>query len=423
VSTKWIKWTKTAHKGLRYYEHPTRKHGKKKDRYYAVRFKIDGKDYSYGIGWWSGRIPDEALKNDPDMGFEDYALTQRKLYKANVKAGTGPRSPKEKREVERQNREAEEIRKAQEEKENLTFTQMWEDYFLIAKENKTKRAWQSEEGLYNHWIKPAIGNKSLRVISPIHLERLKKNMADAGRAARSIHYALAVVRQVFNYARNIGLYGGDNPVSKVKKPTTDNRRLRFLSHEEAARLLKALALKSTECHDMTLISLHAGLRFGEVAGLTWGDVNIDNGLMTLRDTKAGRNRMAYITQAIKQVLEAKTQGNNGELVFPGRAGKRKSSISNTFDQVVRELGFNEGITDPRQKVVFHTCRHTFASWLVQAGVDLYQVKALMGHSTISQTERYSHLAPGNLRNAVRIFEEDISSHVINLENQLTTFPG
>ena len=72
MSNKWIKWIKTAHTGLRYYEHEKRKHGKRRDRYYAIRFKVDGKEYSYGIGWWSDRIPDEVLKNDPGMGFEEY---------------------------------------------------------------------------------------------------------------------------------------------------------------------------------------------------------------------------------------------------------------------------------------------------------------------------------------------------------------
>lgn len=57
------------------------------------------------------------------------------------------------------------------------------------------------------------------------------------------------------------------------------------------------------------------------------------------------------------------------------------------------------ITDARQRVVFHTLRHTYASWLVQKGVPLYTVAELMGHSTIDMTRRYSHLAPDSLRSA------------------------
>jgi site-specific recombinase XerD len=58
--------------------------------------------------------------------------------------------------------------------------------------------------------------------------------------------------------------------------------------------------------------------------------------------------------------------------------------------------FNEGVEDTRQRVYFHTLRHTFASWLVQRGVDLYKVKELMGHEDIKMTMRYAHLAPEGL---------------------------
>ena len=78
-----------------------------------------------------------------------------------------------------------------------------------------------------------------------------------------------------------------------------------------------------------------------------------------------------------------------------------------FAEVVSGLGLNSGITDPRQKVCFHTCRHSFASWHVTAGTDLYTVKELLGHSVIAMTERYSHLAPGTLQNATRTLERAI----------------
>jgi site-specific recombinase XerD len=76
-------------------------------------------------------------------------------------------------------------------------------------------------------------------------------------------------------------------------------------------------------------------------------------------------------------------------------------MSDTFDRVVAALGFNEGITDRRQKVCFHTCRHTYASWLVEGGTDLYVVKELLGHKTLAMTERYSHLRPDTLQAAAR----------------------
>jgi site-specific recombinase XerD len=111
-----------------------------------------------------------------------------------------------------------------------------------------------------------------------------------------------------------------------------------------------------------------------------------------------------MTHAVKERLKTKKTGEKEDLVFPGKGGVEISSISDTFERVIKDLGFNTGVTDRRQKVVFHTLRHTYASWLVESGVDLYTVKNLLGHSTLSMTERYSHLGNNTLQNAVKVFE-------------------
>jgi integrase len=258
------------------------------------------------------------------------------------------------------------------------------------------------------WISPVIGELPLKDIAPIHMERIKKNMADAGRAPRSIRYALAVIRQVFNFARYNNLFIGDSPTANVKMPQKDNRRLRFLTHDEADRLLAALEIKSQQLYEMALVSLHCGARADEIFSLTWGDVALERGTLTLRDTKNTKTRVAFITEEVKDLLAQKEHGKNDDLVFPGRGGVKITAISKTFDRVVQELSINEGVTDRRQKVVFHTLRHTYASWMVEKGVDLYHVKKLMGHSTLSMTERYSHLSDETLQGAVKLFEEGLS---------------
>jgi len=127
----------------------------------------------------------------------------------------------------------------------------------------------------------------------------------------------------------------------------------------------------------------------------------------LRDTKNKKNRIAFMTSAVKEVLSQMVRRNNDDLVFPHPHGKKYTEISRSFERVVKELHLNEGVTDRRQKVVFHTLRHTYASWLVESGVDLYTVKTLLGHSTLAMTERYSHLGNNTLQNAVRVFEDKI----------------
>ncbi|MFV0348195.1 MAG: tyrosine-type recombinase/integrase, partial [Halodesulfovibrio sp.] len=81
-------------------------------------------------------------------------------------------------------------------------------------------------------------------------------------------------------------------------------------------------------------------------------------------------------------------------------GKQRENISHLFTQLVDELGLNADVTDKRHKIVFHTLRHTFASWMAIDGVDIYRIKELMRHKTISMTMRYAKLSPDANRSAV-----------------------
>lgn len=72
-------------------------------------------------------------------------------------------------------------------------------------------------------------------------------------------------------------------------------------------------------------------------------------------------------------------------------------LSKTFKKVVDSIGLNKGITDPRERICFHSLRHTFASWAVIAGIPLYSVGKTLGHKTAVMTQRYAHLAPESHR--------------------------
>jgi integrase len=235
-------------------------------------------------------------------------------------------------------------------------------------------------------------------------------MSDAGRAPRSIQYMLATVRQVFNYALANGLYHGPNPAAGkvVKRPTIDNRRTRFLTNEEATTLLTELLKRSTDVHNMALFSLRTGARAGELFSLTWGDTDAFTGTALLRDTKSNKNRHLYFTDDIKKMLAKRksTDSKKTDLVFPDKNGNKIIQISDTFNRVVDKLNLNKDITDRRDKVTFHTLRHTYASMLVQKGVDIYHVKELLGHSSIALTERYSHLSESTLKHAALMIQGD-----------------
>ncbi len=409
------KWISTNFKGVRYYEHPTRKIGKSKvvrDKYLSIRYQRDGKRIEEGIGWTSELDP----KDNKNWTPEKAALVLADLKEAAKGLKQGPARLSEKRAEDDKRKEGEKIVQGLREQEAVTFNDIFKkEYFPIAKQNKTKRAWATEESLYKLWLDPTIGNLPLKSIAPIHLEKIKKVMADAGRSPRSIAYVLSLIRQVYNFSRRHKLYDGAWPGADkaIKIPKKDNRRQRFLTHEEAEVLLTALKEKSRDVYDMSLLALHCGLRASEIFSLTWGDVDTEKETLLIKDPKNKRNRYAFMTGAVKAMLEGKAAGVKSELVFKARAtdedGKHKQvdRISKTFSRIVDSLKLNEGIDDDRQKVVFHSLRHTFASWLVQDGVDLYTVKELMGHERIDMTERYSHLSPTALRNAVKTLENGI----------------
>lgn len=282
---------------------------------------------------------------------------------------------------------------------------MIEQYLPYAKE---KRSYNREEELYRVWINPIIGNKPLNKISPFDLEKLKKNMSLAGKAPRTIQYALAVVRHSLNKAKYWGYFSGDNPVSMVKAPKVNNRRIRFLAVDEADRLLAECRKRSRQLYEICLLSLSEGLRAGEIFNLAYKDIDLVNGIINIRNPKNGEDRAVYMIDKVKDILDAK-QGDPDELIFKDENDNKIKRVSPTFFRIIDKLELNNG-KDRKDKVVFHTLRHTFASWLAINGTPIFTIKELLGHKSLAMTERYSHLLPGVKQEAVkelgRMFKEE-----------------
>ena len=391
------KWEKTKYPGVRYREHKSRMHGRQKDRYYTITYKLDGKTKTEAVGWAS-----EGVKP------ADVSDLFNQL-KRNHREKTGYQTLAEKRDLAlmAEQEEQEEQRLALESK--MTLVDVWEQqYFPQAQNNKSKGSWKREESLFRIWIAPLLGELVFSEIGVKDLEKLKAVMLEKGASLRSIEYALAVVRQIFNVMISYDLYKGDNPVSRVKKPKEDNKRTRFLSEDEADELLMVAKERNIVLYRMMLLSLHTGLRAGEILKLTWEDVDFTNKMLSIRDTKSGKNRHVYMTKLLFSELKLQQEAHANveeRLVFIGRFGGRVNEVSRLFKELVDDLGLNENVVDSRQRVVFHSLRHTFASWLVQRRIPLYTVASLMGHSTIAMTERYAHLAPDGLREAVTVLED------------------
>ncbi len=390
------KWIATQFTGIRYREHPTRKHGRQPDRYFNVRFKVGGISVNEGYGWASEK-----------MTASKAALLMAEL-KEELRAGKGTGKLADRRKA-REQAEADLLKAEQAEaRERISYREYFHDtYWPDVSQDKAESALKAEASLHKNWILPALGSVPVRVIGELNIKKLSRAMKRAGKAPRSIEYAFACVRMVMNHAIRSGYHRGPNPVSLLprgSRPKYDNKRVRFLTRDEAMLLLDTLKTRSTGVHNMTLLSIYCGARAGEIFSLQWSDVDQVNGLITLRDTKSGKTRTVHMPETVKAMFATMEPGKKSTLVFPGKGGKQLKQISKTFDRTVAQLAFNEGIEDRRQKVTFHTCRHTCASWLVQAGIPLFTVQKILGHSTIALTERYSHLAPDSFRAAAAAIE-------------------
>lgn len=447
----------TGRRGVFYRSHPTRKHGVRKDRQLILRYTIAGKTRVEVFGWTSeglGELEAEAKIAE---------------FRTNHKSGDGPTSLAEEQKMdairraeEEEERQKTEEAKAAEEQEqarrNTTFSKFFEEvYFPQAKLDKSEGTWKAEDRLYRLWIKPVIGALSFSEVSIEHLNKIKQNMSEGKRAeiknhprdrsnkaeqaqekrnpprkmsAKSINYAMAVIRQTWNLACAIkpplafGAWPGS--VKVFKNPKVDNQRKRFLTKNEAATLLAALAAKSKDMHDMALLALHCGLRAGEIFNLTWDKVNLTKGELLLIDTKNDESRIAYLTDQAKEMLRQRSREcQHPRFVFVSTAGasddrKPYKQVPATFSRTVKELKLNEGITDNRDKIVFHSLRHTYASWLVENGASLPIVRDLLGHKNLIMTSRYSHVSAEAQKSAVAALNRSITpqgDNVIDLADK------
>lgn len=296
------------------------------------------------------------------------------------------------------------------------FKEVASKYLEWAEENKARKG-IDDRRRYKVHLAALFDDKRLDQISSFDLERLKADLLKKGLAPATVKHCLVIVRQIYNKAAAWGIYKGENPIDGVKMPAIQNRRERFLSHSEADTILKALKTKSQQLHDMALLSLHCGLRAGEIFSLRGQDLDFENDLINVSDPKNKMGRKAFMTQTIKEMLRSRPVISPDELIFKDRrGGGHISNVSQTFRRVINSLSLNAGIEDRRQMITFHTLRHTFASWLAMQGETTLTIKELLGHKSLAMAERYSHLIPDHKRRAVIEMERGFINHEKQVDN-------
>ncbi len=217
----------------------------------------------------------------------------------------------------------------------------------------------------------------------------------------TINRDLTYLRQVLRFAREQGMTEND-PFVNVRSLEPPQGRIRYLSEEEQDRLREACCQRNAWFWPWILIAIGTGLRLGEQLRLMWSDVDLNGKSIYIRRPKTRRGEKLEsipLRRDVEALFLSLPSRRAGERCFCWRDNPdhapNNNLIHDLFSSTIRAAGV--------ENLHWHDLRHTFASRLVMAGVDLYRVSKLMRHSSISMTERYAHLSPQHLRDAIDAF--------------------
>jgi excisionase family DNA binding protein len=274
------------------------------------------------------------------------------------------------------------------EEKRVKFSEFAEEYIeKYAKVNK--RSWKDDVysiGMLNRFW----GGRCIYEISAYDIEGFKTKRCNEGISRARVNRNLALLKKMFNLAMDWG-YLKENPVRKVRLfSEKDNLKERILSAEEEKKLLE---VSSEHLRPIIITALCTGMRRGEILSLRWSQVDLSRRTIRADKTKSGRIRIIPINDTLLEGLSRlkKDQKSDHVFLYP-KTGKPMSDIKTAFNAATRRAGI-KGLR-------FHDLRHTFASRLVEKGVDLITVKDLLGHYSVTVTQRYTHSNSEQKRRAV-----------------------
>lgn len=303
---------------------------------------------------------------------------------------------------------------SQDQKEVVTLRVFAEEYSSLIKENRSAGYHKSVIASLKH-LTDYFGNQK-----PIHSIGLKDIESFISHLQRKVVKGYRVYVKTLKAAFNKAVdwsYIKENYFLKVKLPKKQQVNPAYI--DESNLVLICEKVNADIVKDFIVTAFYTGMRLNELVNLTWRNVNFNTRIITVGDeefTTKGRNQryIPICDEALTSILNQRERaypqpfpkgrekiipiGSN--YVFSKPSGEKYTGdyFSKAFKKACRAAGIDKSIH-------FHSLRHSFASNLAQKGVSLYTIKELLGHSSISTTEIYSHLNMDSLKEAIRTFDQ------------------
>jgi len=263
--------------------------------------------------------------------------------------------------------------------------------------NKSPRTYERDKSLAKT-LNRFFGSYQLSAMAPKVIADYKVKRRGEGLAPSSVNRELSLLSHAFNLAIREWEWVEFNPVSRVSRERTNNQVERWLTIEEQEKLLKASPFWLRE---IVVFALNTGWRRSEILALTWDRVDLFKKKLTILEQKNHGKDTQPFNEQVLEVLKAryKVRSIKSNLVFYSNVGEGLDgrNVLRAFYIAVKNAKLDH--------CRFHDLRHTFATRLVQAGVDLYKVQKLLRHKSPIMTQRYAHHYSESLRDGVEILDK------------------
>ena len=255
-----------------------------------------------------------------------------------------------------------------------------------------KRSWKEDQRRIRVHLLPRFGTRRLGDIKPAEIVTMQNVLKTYGGLYESNRVGV-LIRTMFNIARDMNLFTGDNPAARIKL-FRENKRERFLSAEELRCVNDAICEESNEYWKAYFrLALILGTRKSELLSVRWADVDFEQCTLRLPMTKAGRSHLLPVPSSGVSLLRSLSSRGRSEWVFPSRNRESHATEPAKAWQRIRNRA---GLPDVR----LHDLRRTLGSWLAAQGHSLSLIGRALNHSSTSATQVYARLALDPLRQAL-----------------------